>query len=262
MLAMPVFREPEAIRAILRTDPGWAVFALGDLAPGYWEHTVWLRPASGAPVLAMLYRGFATPVLFAMGDPSGVAPLLEEIDAEIDAPALYLHVRPEWLPAIAARYPSLEPRPMWRMVLDPPAFRPERGAAVERLGPGDLAPLSALYADGDAAGEAPGFFLPSMLENGVFFGIREGRELVAAAGTQLVAPREGVAAIGNIYTRRDRRGRGLAGAATSAVVDELLRAGLPLVALNVSVHNTQAVRVYERLGFLRYCEYVEGLARR
>lgn len=99
-----------------------------------------------------------------------------------------------------------------------------------------------------------------MIEDGVFFGIREGEELVAVAGTHLVAPAEGVGAVGNIYTRRDRRGRGLAARATTAVANELLRRNVRTVALNVSKKNATAIRLYERLGFEKYCLFLEGLA--
>jgi ribosomal protein S18 acetylase RimI-like enzyme len=37
---------------------------------------------------------------------------------------------------------------------------------------------------------------------------------------------------------------------------------LTTIALNVSRKNDTAIRVYERLGFLRYCDYYEGLAGR
>jgi predicted GNAT family acetyltransferase len=65
-----------------------------------------------------------------------------------------------------------------------------------------------------------------------------------------------------VYTRRDHRGRGLAARTTSAVVSELLRMHVATIALNVSRKNDVAIRVYERLGFLRYCVYYEGLAKR
>jgi len=80
------------------------------------------------------------------------------------------------------------------------------------------------------------------------------------AGTHLVAPEEGVAAIGNVYTRPECRGRGLATRLTGAVAAELVRRGIPLVALNVCPENLPAMRAYRRLGFFKYCEFVEGLA--
>jgi predicted GNAT family acetyltransferase len=101
-----------------------------------------------------------------------------------------------------------------------------------------------------------------MLADGVFYGIREEGALVAAAGTHLAVPAEGIGVLGNIYTRRDRRGRGLAASSTSVVAGELLRMNLSTIALNVAANNETAIRVYERLGFLRYCLYCEGFARR
>jgi ribosomal protein S18 acetylase RimI-like enzyme len=176
---------------------------------------------------------------------------------------LYLSIRPDILPLIHARYALAHETLMWRMVLDPARFVPTPSNAV-RLTLADYSALTRLHADGLPAGEAPDFFAPYMVEQGVFYGIYEGDELVAAAGTHLVAPAEGVAAVGNVYTRRDRRRRGLATQVTGAVTAELLRCMPPgaLVALNVMQANTAAVTVYERLGFSRYCGFYEGLAER
>ena len=255
---MPVLREPDLIRAILQTDASWSVYALGDLASGLFEHCSWYRPPGDPAALALVYRGFTPPVLFALGRASSFSTLLDEFS---DEPAFYLHVRPEIVPALAPRYRITSLKPMLRMVLDPARF-PVTDPAAIRLHAADLDHLQRLYADGRAAGEAPDFFTPSMLETGVFYAIRERDELVAAAGTHLVAPQEGVAAIGCVYTRRDRRSHGLASRVTSAVAAELLRSGVARIALNVNQHNTPAIHVYERLGFTRYCEYCEGLAER
>jgi ribosomal protein S18 acetylase RimI-like enzyme len=173
-----------------------------------------------------------------------------------------LHVRPEIVPVLQTRYLIPHPKPMWRMVLELPKFHAAPIAGVNRLKTADLPALNQLYADGKAAGEVPEFFFASMLEQGVFFGIRENNDLIAVAGTHLVAPPEGVAAVGNIYTRRDRRGRGLAARVTSAVVSELLGMNIDVVALNVNQQNVSAIGVYERLGFAMYGEFIEGVASR
>ncbi len=253
---MPPVTDPAAIRAILQTDPRWAVYALGDLAPALFERCLWLRSEGEPPALLLLYRGFETPVLFALGDAAKVQTLLDELGHD---GKLYLHVRPENLPALQQRCEIVQADAMWRMTLAPADYRPAPTDAALRLGPGDLAALQRLYADGIPHGEEPHFFLPSMVEEGVYYGIYEDSELIAAAGTHLVVPRESVAAIGCIYTRRDRRGQGLAACVTSAVVNELQRLGLATIALNVKQDNARAVRVYERLGFVRYCAYYEGL---
>jgi len=253
---MPRITDPVEIRALLETDRSWAVYALGDLSPGFFEHSEWFR-TSNAPALILLYRAFATPVLFALGEPELVRGLLDEIGGERE---MYLSIRPQILPLVKARYAVHHETAMWRMVLT--GLRPAPTQSATRLGPADLPALQQLYADGQSTGEVPDFFAPSMIEPGVFFGIWEKDALVAAAGTHLVAPSESVGAIGNVYTRRDRRGQGLASRVTSAVATELVRLGLRTVALNVNQRNAAAIRVYEQLGFTRYCAFYEGLAMR
>lgn len=253
---MPRLTDVAAVRRLLETDRPWAVYLLGDLAPQRLPHCTWLHVSGGAPALVLLYREFGTPVLCALGQADAVRPLLEEV-AE---PALYLHVRPEVAELLRPRYRIEHEADMWRMLLIPERFRPASQDGVERLGPADLAALQRLYADGAPAGEVPDFFFPGMLGEGVFFGVWEGEELTAAAGTHLVVPAEGVAAVGNIYTRHDRRGRGLATRVTNAVTAELVASGLRTIALNVNQRNATAIRVYERLGFARYCAFKEGVA--
>jgi ribosomal protein S18 acetylase RimI-like enzyme len=97
-----------------------------------------------------------------------------------------------------------------------------------------------------------------MVTDGVFFGVSKGEDLIAAAGTHLMSREEGAAAIGNVYVRRDRRGRGLGRAVTAAVLHEL--AGIETIGLNVRADNDAAIRVYESLGFVRHCDFREGLA--
>lgn len=255
---MPRLTDSAAVRRLLETDRPWAVYLLGDLAPQRLPHCTWLHVPGGAPALVLLYREFGTPVLCALGGADAVRPLLEEV-AE---PAMYLHVRPEVVELLRPRYRVEHEADMWRMILDPTHFRPAPADRAARLGSADLAALRRLYADGAPAGEVPDFFFPGMLGEGVFFGVWEGGELTAAAGTHLVVPEEGVAAVGNIYTRRDRRGRGLATRVTNAVTAELVASGLRTIALNVNQRNATAIRVYERLGFARYCAFKEGVATR
>jgi RimJ/RimL family protein N-acetyltransferase len=258
VVVVPPIYDPSAIRAILETDRNWAVYARGDLAPGYCDHAQWFHATSPAKGLLLLYRGFRPPVLFTLGEPAAVRNLLREIESERQ---LSLSVRPEILPLLQEHYHLSWARPMWRMVLDRDRFEPIPARAdTARLGLADLAPVQELYADGEATGESPDAFDPTMLGEGVFFGIWEAGRLVGVAGTHLVAPTEGVAAIGNVYTRRDCRGRGLAGRATAAVVAELLRSPIQTVALNVIQQNRPAIAVYERLGFDIHCEFYEGMA--
>lgn len=254
---MPAPSDASEIRAILETDRTWGAYALGDLAPGFFEDCEW-HCAADQPALILLYRAFDAPVLLTFGRPGAVRLLLEEIG---DEPRLYLSVRPEILPLVRERYTVQDETAMWRMALDRADFvAPESGNAV-RLRPSDLPALQRLFADGEAAGEGPVFFDASMLGNGVYCAVRnDDGELLSVAGTHLVVPAESVAAIGNVYTHRDRRGQGLGTEVTAAVAAELLRMNLRTIVLNVSQANTAAISVYKRVGFRPYCPFYEGLA--
>jgi predicted GNAT family acetyltransferase len=79
------------------------------------------------------------------------------------------------------------------------------------------------------------------------------------AGTHLVSEDEDVAALGNIFTRHDRRRQGLSTLVTGAVLRQLVEEKIRTVILNVRRDNDAARRVYERLGFRDYCPYFEAV---
>jgi ribosomal protein S18 acetylase RimI-like enzyme len=179
---------------------------------------------------------------------------------------VHLQVQRDGLDEVARHAAVSSPRLMWRMTwtgdLSRRSATTRQSAKAERvtsrLNASDVPALQALYADGESSGESPDFFFPSMVADGVFHGIYEGTALVAAAGTHVLAREERAAAIGNVYTRRDRRGRGLGRLVTTAVLGEL--AGVETVGLNVRADNDAALHLYESLGFARHCEFYEGLA--
>jgi ribosomal protein S18 acetylase RimI-like enzyme len=253
---VPEITDVAQIRAILRSDPAWSVYALGDLAPGYFEQCSWYIPRNGDRALALIYRGFTPPILFTLGDAPAISMMLDEIGAEA---SYSLHVHKAVLPVLDKRY-RIEEKAVLRMVIAPDDFNAAPFEDAVRLGPDDACSLERLYEDGRDVGESPEHFYSEMLRDGVFFGIREGKDLVAAAGTHVVAPSESVGAVGNVYTRRDRRGMGLATNVTSAVLAELLGMKLTTIALNVYPGNATAIRIYERLGFKTYCELYTGIA--
>jgi ribosomal protein S18 acetylase RimI-like enzyme len=238
-------------------DRPWSVYALGDLTLSRFGHCTWICSTAGSPALVLLYRAFTPPVLFTLGAPATLRVLLGEIR---DPPKMHLHVRPETLPLLEGDYRILHKMEMWRMILEGAALKRGPEAECRRLSPIDLPALQRLYADGKSTGESPDFFAPEMLQEAVYFGAFDGVELIAAAGTHLVAEEQGVAAVGNVYTRRDKRGRGLATRLVAAVAGVLRSKGIQTVALNVAQDNKTAIRAYERVGFVRYCDFVEGLA--
>lgn len=255
---MPRLTDRQQIRAILETERPWAVYALEDLEPGLFEQAHWFCAANSEPALGLFYAGFALPVLITIGGVDTLRSILNEIVTELNPPELYAVVKPEVLSLLSEHYQVVEERKMQRMILDPERYHSTSMSGVSQLGTQDLEALRRLYADGDANGEAPDWFLPQMLEQETYYGIREGNELVAVAGTHVMALSESVSGLGNIYTRRDRRGRELSARVTGAVVAKLLSMKLATIVLNVRASNAAAIHVYDRIGFRNYCEYVEA----
>lgn len=90
------------------------------------------------------------------------------------------------------------------------------------------------------------FFTRSELENCPFLGIKEGNDFIAVGGYHFYDSR--LVELGNIVTRVDCRGRGLAKHITSELT-HLGKIRSPDVYLGVLADNLPAVRVYEGLGY-------------
>jgi ribosomal protein S18 acetylase RimI-like enzyme len=187
-----------------------------------------------------------------MGDPDGVATILRDV---VRTRIAYLAIKPELVPAVARQYRVDPPGDMVRMVVDRSTFRPVLGEAV-RLDVADTRHLNRLYELGLTA------WLPTeSVASGVYYGVRRGTRLIAAAGTHVISPTYGIAAVGNVYTHRDHRGHGLAKVVTSAVTAELLRT-VDDVVLNVRVDNPPALAAYRALGYREHTRFEERLVRR
>jgi RimJ/RimL family protein N-acetyltransferase len=243
------------IAAFLRTDRTYAAYALGDLDGPNRSRVAWgmAFDDSGEPTaLVMHHEGLVPQPLFLMGAPEGCRAVLESILKPRDAylQGLELHEA-----ALRGLYELDRPVRMLRMVVDRATFEPFAGPA-ERLTALDIDDLNRLYQLGFRAG-----FPPSVVEDGVYYGVRVRGRLVSAAGTHAINPREGIAVVGNVMTHTDYRGHDFAKMVTSAVTAELLDR-VDDVALNVHADNDPAVAAYSRLGYRTHCQLIERLARR
>jgi ribosomal protein S18 acetylase RimI-like enzyme len=239
------------ILAYLETDRLYASYAIGDLEPGLFEQSSWAgaEQAGRLAALILLFRGLGPPPLFLMGNAAGLRAILETVQYP---ERLYLTCRSEHLSMTRDYFAWDKTVPMWRMVLNPNRFQ-AGGSDCIRLSPEHHDHLAELYSLG--GGDA---FDLAQLQHGAFYGILVENRLVAVAGTHLVSPTYGVAAVGNVFTHLHYRRRGYGTATTGAVVAELLARGIQDVILNVGQDNASAIHVYDRLGFERYCPFLEG----
>jgi GNAT superfamily N-acetyltransferase len=247
-------RDRALLHGFLQRDRLFAAYAIADLDDAEFARTRWgLAFEDEAPIaVVMEYRGLSPQPLFAMGDQGGVAAILRDV---IRTRVAYLASKPDLAPALAELYRLEAPASMVRMSVDRATFRPVIGDAV-RLDAGDTRHLNRLYELGLTS-----WLPPESVSGGVYYGVRRGTRLIAAAGTHVVSERYGLAAVGNVYTQRDYRGQGLAKVVTSAVTAELLRS-VEEVVLNVRADNPPALAAYRALGFREHTRFEERLVRR
>ena len=247
--------EDEIAYAIFSEDRIWNGYSIADLDPPFRPYTEvaiaqWSDQLPTAACLVLRHPAFCSVVPH--DAPEGVAAIL----AKIDLPeTTYLLAQPAHLPPFRQHYLINGGNEMLRMAVSAATFQAPAGSSAQatRLEHSDLAALRWLYLQ--YGGNA---FNDDQLIHGVFYAVRDGDEIVAAGGTHAMTARYGIAAVGNIFTRADLRGRGLGQAVVAALVTDLLAGGCRDVILNVSTTNDVARRIYERLGFQAHCRYWEG----
>jgi len=253
-LAIRAVTDRGQLRAFLETERLLAAYAICDLEDREFGKTRWGGAFEGDRLvaLALEYSGITPQPLFVMGRHEGIEAILRDV---IRPRAAYVAALPDALSAVEASY-RLDPGPqMVRMWVDRSRFRPYP-ADVRRLLPSDIGELNRLYQLGFAS------WLPSSsIADGVYFGIRLGGHLVAAAGTHVISRDARLAVVGNVLTHVDYRGRGFATAVTGAVTAELLRTADQVV-LNVRSDNPPALQAYRRLGYAEHVRFEERLAHR
>ncbi|MFO7631129.1 MAG: GNAT family N-acetyltransferase [Caldilinea sp.] len=290
--------DPGLIATLLADDPVWSAYALSDLQPEMASYCRWYVHVNGdASAVVLIFDGLEPPILFAKGDSAALEAALSGATLPSQ---VYLSVREEHAAALARWYDHYDRRSMWRMVMEKASSEERRanslGAEVQRskeidggryqentfnatlretlplcdstskvdlkprrLTSADVGRVEALFRNGGPF--TPDAFAGHQVELGVFYGVEDGRgELAAVGGTHIVDYTARIAAIGNMYTRPDCRGRGFAGAVLGAIVDSLRADGVETIVLNVDQRNTAARRIYERFGFIVHCPYIEGLA--
>ena len=253
-LTVQTTQDRTLLREFLEGNRLFSAYALCDLEDREFSRTRWGAAFDGDEMVAVAleYSGMTPQPMFVMGRDDGIEAILRDV---IRPRAAYVAALTENLPAVQAQYRVDPGPPMVRMYVDRARFRPFP-ADTRRLLPIEIGELNRLYQLGFAS------WLPSSaIAEGVYYGIRVGGRLVAAAGTHVISPRARLAVVGNVLTHIDYRGRGYATAVTGAVTAELLRT-CDQVALNVRSDNPPALQAYRRLGYVEHVRFEERLIHR
>lgn len=247
-------RDRRLLHRFLGRDRVFAAYAIADTDDREFARTRFgIAFDDGEPVaVVMEYRGISPQPVFAMGEQEGISAILRDV---VRPRIAYLGAKQAAFRGVRQHYRLDAPAPMLRMVVERDTFQPVVGDAV-RLDQGDTGHLNRLYQLGFNA------YLPDQaVAAGIYYGVRRGTRLIAAAGTHVVSPQWGIAAVGNVYTHREYRGQGLAKVVTSAVTADLLRQ-CDTVVLNVRSDNPPALGVYRALGYRDHTEFEERLVHR
>lgn len=248
------------ILAALSSHRAAHAYAIGDLDDFFFPHTVWLALTSGGRPrqVAMLYTQASPPTLLAIAPerPEEMAELLDAILPVLPR-RFYLHVTPGAAHTLTREYELSFHGLHHKMALVSTArLEGVDTTSVIALGPPERAEIEAFY----AAAYPKNWFDARMLETGYYVGIRDQSTglLASVAGVHVCSRAQRIAALGNIATRPDTRGRGLA-ASTIAALCRTLAKDHDTIALNVHSENSAAIRLYERLGFARVADYEEHM---
>lgn len=253
---MPVIslHEKERIEPVLRRNVFLHIYALGDLDDFFWPFTTWyaLEERGEMRAILLLYTAFETPTLMALSDPpfDSTRELLRQAQRLLPM-RFYAHLSPGWREALGSNLKIDSRGPHLKMGLVEPSLQVTGIDNAVRLNHADVDDLRALYEVGYPAN----WFDPRQIDIG-YYGVRVEGKLVSAAGAHVYSPVQRVAALGNIVTHPDYRGRGFAAAATAALCSEL-SATTDHIGLNVKADNATAIACYQRLGFRPVAEYEE-----
>jgi RimJ/RimL family protein N-acetyltransferase len=255
-------RDRKRLEEYLRRGAQFNYYHLGDLDEFFWPHTRWfVRETDGEiDALVLLYTAPEVPVLLAIlnHNRAEIEALLTELVPQLPQ-NVYAHLSPGLDASFTPFYSLAHHGEHYKMVLtDPSKLTAIDTSGVIPLGEEQLPELEALYRE-----SYPGnWFDPRMLETGQYVGIRSPQgALICVAGVHVYSPRYRVAALGNITTHPDYRGRGYAAAATAGLCTRVLDR-VDVIGLNVLTANQSAIYVYQKIGFEIATTYHEWMMER
>lgn len=243
------------IEAFLRKNVHLHIYSIGDLDDFFWQDTQWhaLKEDDEIQALTLLYTGQPLLTLQALSEQAELMRKLLRSISHILPDRFHAHLSPGVGEVFKGRYEMESCAKHYKMVLNSKRFPGNVDCSqVIRLTDDDLGQMLRLYEDA-----YPGnWFDPRMLQTRQYFGIRIDNKLVSVAGIHVYSKTYKVAALGNIVTHPDYRGRGFATSVTARLCRSLSK-NVDHIGLNVKADNTIAITLYEKLGFEIITPYYE-----
>jgi len=240
-------RNKDRIEAFLRKNVYLHIYSIGDLDDFFWPDTVWYGWEKGGEIqaVALLYTASQDPTLLALSGQQDVMSELIRSIFHILPERFYAHLSPRVAEAVEQQCQIESYGKHYKMGLKNTApLQVIDCSQVVRLTENDLEDMLDLYEKG-----YPGnWFNARMLKTKQYFGLRLNNRLLSVAGIHVYSEKYKVAALGNIITHPDYRGKGFGKFVTAGLCQSLAE-HVNNIGLNVKADNSAAVAMYRKLGF-------------
>jgi len=249
--------DKNQIEAFLRKNVFLNIYSLGDLDDFFWPSTNWYALTNTTWIKAMIlvYTGGSLSCLHALTEGENIHYMEELLLSLISTfpKRFYAHLSLGLEGTLGKHYTLKSHGKHYKMALTKEsALSRIDTSEVIALSMSDLNEIVSLF----QAAYPENWFDPRLLDTNQYYGVRVSGKLVSLAGVHVYSRRYRVAALGNITTHPEYRGKGYGTAATARLCKSLLHE-IDHVGLNVKVDNASAIRCYKKLGFEAVDSYGE-----
>ena len=241
-----IIRDKKEIYNFLSGTPDLNLYTIGDLDDFFWPDTTWYALYENNKIvsIALLYSGMSpsTLLLFHEKDPANSRILLGSIRKFLPD-KFNVHLSPGLVDIFGMENVVEKYGHNNRMIL---IGEPEQvnDPNIRRLTSDDINIMNELY----LIAYPHNWFDSRMVKTGKYFGYFESEKLVGIAGVHVYSPEYRIAALGNIATHPDFRGRKIAYKLTSELCNDL-KLSADIIGLNVKSDNKAAIKCYQNIGF-------------
>lgn len=187
----------------------------------------------------------------------GTQNAVQQLVAQLSYPSVFAIIPEKHVPIVEKQYKFLTHGKFLLMKVEPTQYNPPELLPTERLSADNLGEVDRFYQVTPA-----GAWNPRQLDLGPFHGIRQDSVLVSICGTiGVYKTSPGVAVIGNLATLPRHQQRGYGTSVLCGVINDLFQ-HYQYVTLLVESDNTDAIRIYERLGFSLHATFTIGVCQR
>ena len=257
--------DREKIKQFLLEDPYQHLYELGNLHEKLFRRSKWFCAFEGSTIkaTAMVHEAGIEKdnmmFLLENRDIDACQELLKGIKSHLPG-SFYAHLSKEAAEILKPGYEISEPviynkmKISGDMLVNNCIKYPE---FTYRVNKNDFEPMSLFLRSINPSA----FFMPAMLETGKYFIVRKNSDLIAMAGVHFYSKETSTAAIGNVATAPEFRGKGYAGSVTASLVRDLWK-DVKYIGLNVRADNVPAIKAYEKMGFVFYSSHEEIRAKK